>query len=299
MTGSIWSYPDRGPWGNARYRGNCSGHLVGDLLRCLGSRSMIDPCVGSGTSVEVAREMGVQAVGLDLHSGFNLLRDSIAEVAGGCADLVFSHPPYGDMIQYSGVMYPGEHPDDLSRCADVEEFLEKMSQALLNQRDATVPGGHYATLVGDQRKQGRYISYQAELIARMPRDELQGVIIKAQHNCQSNSNWYVNIGGGLPRISQEYLLVWRRPNAPVSLLGTLHALADQAASRLRSTWRAIVRQALVSVGGEADLSTLYGVVERNAGDRVAFNPNWKAKVRQTLQLYEGFRPLGSGRWALA
>jgi hypothetical protein len=35
--GSILSFPDRGPWGNSRYRGNCSGHvykrIFGYLLR--------------------------------------------------------------------------------------------------------------------------------------------------------------------------------------------------------------------------------------------------------------------------
>jgi hypothetical protein len=29
--------------------------------------------VGSGTSVEVARELGIEAYGLDLHSGFTIL----------------------------------------------------------------------------------------------------------------------------------------------------------------------------------------------------------------------------------
>ena len=29
---SVVSYPDRGPWGDFRYRGNCSGHLVKDLI---------------------------------------------------------------------------------------------------------------------------------------------------------------------------------------------------------------------------------------------------------------------------
>jgi hypothetical protein len=28
---SVVSYPDRGPWGDSRYRGNCSGYLVKDL----------------------------------------------------------------------------------------------------------------------------------------------------------------------------------------------------------------------------------------------------------------------------
>ena len=58
--------------------------------------------VGSGTSVEVAREMGIEAYGLDLHSGFNILKTSILATVGKPSDLVLSHPPYHDMIPYSG-----------------------------------------------------------------------------------------------------------------------------------------------------------------------------------------------------
>jgi hypothetical protein len=30
--GSILSFPDRGPWGNSQYRGNCSGHVYKRIL---------------------------------------------------------------------------------------------------------------------------------------------------------------------------------------------------------------------------------------------------------------------------
>ena len=29
---SVVSYPDRGPWGNNKYRGNMSGYLVKDII---------------------------------------------------------------------------------------------------------------------------------------------------------------------------------------------------------------------------------------------------------------------------
>lgn len=297
---SIWSYPERGHWGNSKYRGNASGFVYQDLYNALRPAFVIDPCMGSGTSIEVAREMGIEALGLDLHSGFNMLRDSILEASGKPADLVVSHFPYHDMIIYSGNMYSTVHPDDLSRCGSVEEFLEKSQQALLNQRDATRPGGHYATLIGDMRRKGAYYSFQAEFIARMPADELKGVIIKAQHNCVSDRTAYRgNFASGLPRITHEYLLVWQRPDAPVSVLMTLRNLAGQAQQRLRSTWRSIVRQAMVSLGGEATLDRLYQKVAGVAGERTEANANWQAKVRQVLQTSPCFAQVERGRWALA
>jgi hypothetical protein len=77
--------------------------------------------VSGGTSVEVAREMGIEAHGLDLHSGFNVLKQSILEVVGKPSDLVLSHPPYHNIVVYSGNVWGrGPHPDELSRCATKE-----------------------------------------------------------------------------------------------------------------------------------------------------------------------------------
>jgi hypothetical protein len=59
---------------------------------------------GSMTSIEVAQEMGIEAYGLDLHSGFNILKDRIIDSVKKEADLVFSHPPYGGMVFCTQVM---------------------------------------------------------------------------------------------------------------------------------------------------------------------------------------------------
>jgi len=296
---SIWSYPERGEWGNSKYRGNCSGYIYRDLFNALQPEFVVDPCVGSGTSVDVARDMNIKAVGLDLHSGFNLLRDSILNTVGREADLCISHFPYHSMVLYSGVMYPGEHRDDLSRCESVDDFLEKAHLALLNQRDATAPGKYYATLIGDHRSKGEYRSYQAEFIARMPSSELRSVIVKAQHNCVSDTRSYKpGFAGGLPRISHEYLLVWQRPSKTGVLL-TLRGLASQNRARAISTWRSIVRMALIALGGRAKLASIYEYVSSSAPERLKANPNWQPKIRQTLQLGNAFVRKGQGDWALA
>ena len=46
---SVVSYPDRGPWGDARYRGNCTGYIVKDLILRFKCQSVFDPAEGSGT----------------------------------------------------------------------------------------------------------------------------------------------------------------------------------------------------------------------------------------------------------
>lgn len=300
MNSSIVSYPDRGKWGKSSYRGNCSGYVYRDLYQATRPNFVVDPCVGGGTSIEVAREMGIEAVGLDLHSGFNLLRDSIANHVGREADLVISHLPYHDMVVYGGNVHDVVHPDDLSRCASVEDFIEKAHLALLNQREATVPGGYYATLIGDLRRAGQYYSFQSDFIARMPSDELRSVIIKGQHNCMSDGNGYQGrFSRGLPRIMHEYLIVWQRPEGGTSILVSLSSMAKKAHNTLWSTWKNVVRHAIVQLGGKASLSDLYDLIAGMASDRISQNGHWKAKVRQTLQRADCFEPVERGVWSLA
>jgi hypothetical protein len=292
---SILSYPNRGPWGKSSWRGNCSGHIVKDLLLQYKPAFFIDPMVGSGTSVEVAKEMNIEAKGLDLHSGFNILRDSIVSAAGKEADMVWSHPAYHDMIVYSGNVWGKAHPDDLSRCVDEEDFLCKMEIALLNMREATKSGGHYGILIGDMRKNGKYSSYQADLIARMPKSELASVIIKAQHNCYTTENKDYNLKH--MRIMHEYIILWGKPRTISSCIGTLSEMAKQQAISLKTAWKSVVHHALLTLGGVASLSDMYDYIAKNATAKLANNEHWKEKVRQVLQMH--FVPQERGVWALA
>lgn len=299
FSGSVMSFPERGPWGSSKWRGNASGHVYRSLFEQLQPRVFIDPMVGSGTSVEVAQEMGIEAYGLDLHQGFNAVDMSILKAVGKQADLVVSHPPYGAMIRYSG---PGgmwgdkPHPADLSHCVDDEDFLQKMQAVLLNQRCATRNGGYYGTLIGDWRRGGIYTSYQAELIARMPRKEMAAVLIKTQHNCVSSSKQYGRMK--LPRILHEYLLLWEKKAGPVIVL--MADMVREQSQRLAGTWKALVRSIMVALGGQADLAKLYNAISKNAPEKLASNPHWKAKIRQTLNSnLDVFRPIERGVWALS
>lgn len=78
-----------------------SGHVYRQVFEILRPRVFTDPMVGGGTSVEVAHEMGIEAHGLDLHSGFNILKQRIIEAVGKPSDLVLSHPPYHNIVVYS------------------------------------------------------------------------------------------------------------------------------------------------------------------------------------------------------
>lgn len=297
MDTSIISFPQRGHWGNSSWRGNASGHVYKSLFEQLRPKVFIDPMEGSGTSIQVAKEMNIECYGLDLHSGFNAIKHSILDVVGKPADLVFSHPPYGSMITYSGEVWgDAPHPDDLSRCESDSDFHEKMQLVLLNQRRATVPDGYYGTLIGDWRRGGIYTSYQAEMICRLPREELAAVIIKAQHNCVSDRKSYGRMT--MPRVMHEFVLLWKKKSAPILVL--LAGIVRDQSSRTTGTWKNIVRIVLTGLGGSCSLDRLYRAIEHEAPDRLKTNAHWKEKIRQTLNSNtDVFKSVERGVWAIA
>jgi len=88
--------------------------------------------VSSGTSVEVARGMGIEAHGLNVHSGFNILKRQILEVVGKPSDLVLRIRRITTSSSTAAMWGRGPRPDDLSRCASEDEFLDKLTIALKN-----------------------------------------------------------------------------------------------------------------------------------------------------------------------
>ena len=57
---SVVSYPNRGPWGDNRYPGNCSGYLLIDLCATYRPASVLDPSVRR-SAVEALAAIGGQA----------------------------------------------------------------------------------------------------------------------------------------------------------------------------------------------------------------------------------------------
>jgi DNA-binding ferritin-like protein (Dps family) len=92
----------------------------------------------------------------------------------------------------------------------------------------------------------------------------------------------------------EYLLVWKK--APKSLFAIGYETAMDIQQKIASTWRSVIRLALMKLGGQATLSRIYDEVSKVAGDLMAQNKNWQAKVRQKLQIH--YTSVERGVWAL-
>ena len=143
---------------------------------------------------------------------------------------------------------------------------------------------------------GAYRSYQADMVARLPADELCSILIKAQHHCHSDARRYRL---RLPRIQHEYIVLWQKPAQATCYLSVLRCMATQQQRRLIGTWRAVVYQALVELGGATALPSLYACLAANNRDKLQSNANWQAKVRQTLQRHPTlFTSPTRGQWQL-
>ena len=292
---SVMSFPERGNYGNSNWRGNTSGYVIKELIQHFNPKLFVDACEGSGTSRDVCKEMGIVYVGLDLYKGQDFTKDSILTQLPRPADICFTHPPYHDMIAYSGSVYGKEIlTGDTSHCRNVEEFISKSQVMLMNQREATKEGGIYCTLIGDQRGgslgKGNFRSYQADFISMMPKDELLSVAIKLQHNCMSDTRVY---SGSFIPIMHEYLLIWKK--RAKSLFAISFDIASELQSRVATTWRNAIRIVMMKLQ-KADLNTIYNEIEKVAASLIANNPNYKAKIRQTLQKH--YNNVERGVWSL-
>lgn len=260
---SIVSYPDRGgPWGKSSWRGNASGHITVDLINHFelkpGKDLYVDICEGSGTSGDACRLMNIDYVGLDLHKGQDFTKHAVLDSLPKQASICFSHFPYHDMIKYSSQVYGNEVLEgDTSHCKNVDEFLAMSQVGLLNQREATMDGGIYTTLIGDQcggslktdPAVGNFASYQADFIKMLPRDELFAVVVKYQHNTVSGRRTYAN--KNFIVIEHEYLLLWKKKKKTMTQVSFDLAVAHQRA--IATTWRTAIRIAMMTLGGEASL----------------------------------------------
>lgn len=294
MQSSIVSYPERGHYGNNKYRGNCSGKLIEDLLLHYKPKRFLECFAGGGTGYEVAKKLGYKdSIHLDLNprfGSFNLLTD---EIPAG-SDFVFSHPPYWDIIKYSGQnnMWGREaHDGDLSHIKDYDEFIKKIDHVNAKIYASLVNGGHHAFLVGDVRRKGKYYSIVKDMAWI---GDVDSYLIKQQHNTMSSQKSYKK--PFIP-IDHEHLIVFKKKQIwHVPMLVTRKAVQNLKDS-LKITWRDLIQAVIESLGGHATLKQLYDEVQ---GAKKALNNNhYQAKIRQTLQLHDDFKCLERGKWALA
>lgn len=292
---SIVSYPNRGEYGNNKYRGNATGKLLIDLHKVYRFNEISDYMAGSFTTSDVGKELNIITNCYDLNglqgeqSKFDLIENDIKERN----NFIYWHPPYWDIIKYSGNMY-GDKPlkNDLSHIKDYNDFIKSINYCLAKQYASLKVGGRIAILMADIKKNHKLYSM---LLDMNKLGTLEQIVIKEQHNCMSNNRKYSN--ENFIRIAHEYCLILRK-DEPLILdyMITKRGQMDLRNS-LNVTWKDLVASVMESLGGKSNLESLYRKLE--GYKKTTNNPNWKAKVRQTLQINNNlFLNIDRGVWRI-
>lgn len=313
---SVVSFPDRGPWGSSKYRGNCSGWIHAFLIWKYKVQKLAELFAGSGTGSDVCKtlqELGISPnltyVGADLNPNparsdiltVNAITDEVPDEFR-TADMLFMHPPYGAEIRipYAGNMYPD--PTGELAVADLgqmpwDTFMKQLNAVVMKYYAAMAPGSRMAILMGDVRRNGLH-SMLTDIVKP---GELDQIIIKMQHNTVSGrtGNSYGGHKNFVPLV-HEYILVMKKLQAYIIAYQLPQDHELDIRDSKTATWKDVVIAAVKRLGGSATLSDIYKELENH--QKAKSNEHYKDKIRQTLQRLEASgvtKPLSRGVWAIA
>jgi len=242
-TTTVWSFPERGSW--ATHQGNYRGNWAPQIPRNLILRYtqpgefVLDPMVGSGTTLVECRLLGRNGIGVDVNyqslmlafDRLNFVPLSLYEelpkpsirifhgdarnlnlIGDDTADLVATHPPYAGIITYSkGMPVAG----DLSQIRSIEGFLSAIEQVARECYRVLKPNKHCAILIGDTRRHKHYIPIAYRVMERFLAVGfiLREDIIKVQWNMKSTRDrWSKSTNRDFMLIYHEHLFVFRKPD---------------------------------------------------------------------------------------
>lgn len=287
---SVISYLKRGNYGNSKYRGNCSGNVIKDLLNHFYPTSkpkqFIEVFSGGGTGKDVAKELQINnSLHLDLNNGWDALID---EIPSG-ADFIFSHPPYWDIISYE-TQRNSYSKNDLSNNMPYEEFIEKLN--IVNEKiyHSLLYGGRYAMLIGDVRKQGKYYSIIKDMTWY---GDLESHIIKIQYNCLSDNKIY-NSNNFIP-IKHEHLLVFKKNKLWIVNEKVTNTIQINIMEVTNITWRDLIQATIQYLKNKASIDEIYSILVKSK--KAENNNHVREKIRQTLNTNPNFQKV-ENKWEL-
>lgn len=196
MTTTLWDFPSQQygdeSQGDKHYRGATPAYIIWNLLqRYTKPRELVvDPMAGSGTTLDVARELNRRALGYDV----NVTRKDIFNcdarklpLEDAKAAFVFLDPPYSTHIHYS----------DDPRCigkldAHKAEYYAAMEQVIKEVHRILKPGRHMGLYVSDSFQKGKsFCPIGFELFQRLRQHfEPVDIIAVTRRNTTLDRNHY-------------------------------------------------------------------------------------------------------------
>ncbi|WP_276626288.1 MULTISPECIES: DNA methyltransferase [Archaeoglobus] len=252
---TVWSFPERGKWAthylNAKYRGNWAPQIPRNLIlryTDIGD-TVLDPFVGSGTTLIECKLLGRHGIGVDINyeaimlswdrlnfryspkmfpklSYFEIKEneqswvDPVIKLYHGDArnldkiedesiDLIAAHPPYANIISYT----KGKNVDgDLSKMP-ITEYFKEMRKVATEFYRVLKPGKNAAILIGDTRKHKHYVPISFRVLECFLDAGfiLREGIIKIQWKMKKTRERWRGKNYGFLLIEHEHIFVFRKP----------------------------------------------------------------------------------------
>ncbi|MFH1809025.1 MAG: class I SAM-dependent methyltransferase [Pseudomonadota bacterium] len=219
---TLWEYPSQhygeGLQGDPNYRGATPSHVLWNLLQryTQPKQLVVDPMAGSGTTLDVARDLGRRALGYDLQPTrkdiFKVDARHLPPELSSKVDFAFVDPPYSTHITYS----------DDPRCigkldAAGSAYYEAMDQVFAELHRILKPERHLAVYVSDSFVKGKgFYPIGFELFARLQtRFEPVDIVTVVRHNRTLQMGNYRRAAeeGNYFLRGFNYLLIVRKPRA--------------------------------------------------------------------------------------
>jgi adenine-specific DNA-methyltransferase len=186
---TLWDYPSQHYGdeiqGDQNYRGATPSYIIWNLLQRYTKEKdlVVDPCAGSGTTLDVARDLNRKALGYDIHTTrkdiFRVDARKLPPELTNKVDFVFIDPPYSTHIDY------GPDPRDIGKLdASGPDYYRAMEQVFAEIHRILRPEHHMALYVSDSFVKGKgFYPIGFELFSRL-RQHFQPIDIIAvtRHN---------------------------------------------------------------------------------------------------------------------
>lgn len=188
---TLWDYPSQhygdAVQGDPNYKGATPSYIIWNLLqRYTKEKDLVVDCfAGSGTTLDVARDLSRRALGYDVHPTrkdiFRVDARKLPPELTGKVDFVFIDPPYSTHIDY------GDDPRDIGKL-DVSkgpQYYDAMTQVFREIYRVLKPGRHMGLYVSDSFVKGEaFHPIGFELFSRLRQTGFESIDIVSvvRHN---------------------------------------------------------------------------------------------------------------------
>ena len=201
--------------------------------------SVLDPFLGSGTTLIEGKRLGRNGIGIEINPVVaekakaliekeRNLKDAKTEVIVGDSrkvdykkilsesgiksfQLAVLHPPYFDIIKFSGLQ------EDLSNSQSLQDFLKNFGEVVENLTPYLDPGRFLAVVIGDKYQQGEWLPLGFYCMEEVKKRgyTLKGIIVKNFDETRAKRNqkelWrYRALVGGFYIFKHEYILLFKK-----------------------------------------------------------------------------------------